>query len=134
MLGSLSGLMDLPATDLLFVLNANRPFAEDLPAQRAMLDEVQAAARLSVTGLVANTHLMHETTREIVLVGIRAARELEAATGIPLRFCAMLKELARTFGEPGQTAGGLPILAMERHVVAPFAPRPLGTGRRAAVV
>lgn len=133
-LGSLSGLLDRTASDLLFVLNANRPFAEDLPAQRAMLDEVQAAARLPVTGLVANTHLMHETTREIVLAGIRAARELEAATGIPLRFCAMLKELVPLFGESGRAADGLPILAMERHVVAPFAPKPLGARRRSAVV
>lgn len=133
-LGSLSGLLDRTATDLLFVVNANRPFAEDLPALRAMLDEVQAAARLPVTGLVANTHLMHETTRETVLAGIRAARELEAATGIPLRICAMLKELARTFGEPERAVDDLPILAMERHIVAPFAQKPLGARRRSAVV
>ncbi|HSB80491.1 MAG TPA: hypothetical protein VLM91_17055 [Candidatus Methylomirabilis sp.] len=133
-LGSLSGLLDRTATELLFVINTNRPFAEDLPAQRAMLDEVQAVARLPVTGLVANTHLMHETTREIVLGGIRAARELEAATGIPLRFCAMLKEVARTFGESEGSVDDLPRLVMERHIVAPFVQRPIGARRRSAVV
>lgn len=133
-LGSLSDLLDRTATELLFVINTNRPFAEDLPAQRAMLDEVQAVARLPVTGLVANTHLMHETTREIVLGGIRAARELEAATGIPLRFCAMLKEVARTFGESEGSVDDLPRLVMERHIVAPFVQRPIGARRRSAVV
>ena len=133
-LGSISGLLDQRATDLLFVTNINRPFAEDLTSLRAMLDGVQSAARFPVSGLVANTHLMDETTRETVLEGIQAARALEAATGISLRFCAMLEPLARTFGGPEGHADHLPILAMERHIVAPFAPKPRGAMRRSAVV
>ncbi len=133
-LGSLSGLLDRTATDLLFVVNANRPFAGDLPSLRRMLHTVQAAARLEVTGLVANTHLMHETTAETVFAGVRAARELEAAAGIPLRFCAMLKEVARMVSRTERTADDLPILEMERHIVAPFAPTPHGMRRRSAVV
>ena len=133
-LGSISGLLDRQTTDLLFVVNANRPFAGDLASLRAMLRKVQTTARLEVTGLVANTHLMQETTPETVRAGIRAARELEAATGIPLRFCAMLKELARTFDGPERVADGLSVLAMERHILAPFAPQPFGARRRSAVV
>ena len=132
-LGSLSDRLDRAATDLLFVVNVNRPFAEDLPSLRTMLREVQAAARMESTGLVANTHLMHETTPQTVNEGIRAARGLEAATGIPVRFCAMLADLARTFGPKGY-AEGLPILAMERHIVTPFAPTPRGVPRRSTVV
>jgi hypothetical protein len=133
-LGSLSGLLDRTATDLLFVVNCNRPFAEDLPALERMLRAVQAAARLEVTGLVANTHLLHETTAEMVGAGIRAARALAAATGIPLRFGAVLKALAGQV-QGGEPAGaGLPLLVMERHILAPFAPRPPGAHRRPAVV
>jgi len=133
-LGSLSGVLDRRTTELLFVVNANRPFAEDLPSLRRMLDKVQAAARLSVTALVANTHLMDETTPDTVREGIRAARDLEAATGIPLRFCAMQRHLADAFGGPAKTAEHVPILAMERHIVAPFTPSPLGARRRSSVV
>ena len=133
-LGSLSGLLPRQATDLLFVVNANRPFAEDLDSLRTMLRAVQATARLEITGLVANTHLMHETTPEIALEGIRAARELGAATGIPLRFCAMLAGLVRAFGGPDGHAEDLPLLAMERYIVAPFALKSRGTRRRSAVV
>ncbi len=133
-LGSLSGLLDRSATDVLFVVNVNRPFAEDLRSLGRMLDAIQAAARLNVTGLIANTHLMHETTIETVLTGIRAARELGAATGIPLRFCAMLAPLARRLGQAGRTPDGLPILELERHIVPPFAPAPAGMRRRSAVV
>lgn len=133
-LGSFSGLLERRTTELLFVVNANRPFAEDLPSLRKMLRDVQAAARLDVTGLVANTHLMDETTPEIVRWGIRAARELGEAIGLPIRFCAMQGHLAEAFGGPQGTAEQLPILAMERHIVAPFAPRPQGARRRSSVV
>jgi hypothetical protein len=133
-LGSISGLLDRRTTDLLFVVNVNRPFAEDLGSLQTMFDEVQTAARLPVTGLVANTHLMDETTPETVLGGIRAARGLEAETGVPVRFCAMQHHLTQAFGGPEAHAEGLPILAMERHIVAPFASKPRGAHRRSAVV
>jgi hypothetical protein len=133
-LGSISGLLDPKTADMLFVVNINRPFAEDLPSLRTMFDEVQAAARLPVTGLVANTHLMDETTPETVRGGIRAARKLEAASGIPLRFCAVQLHLARAFGGPEGHAEGLPILAMERHIVAPFGSKSRGAQRRSTVV
>jgi hypothetical protein len=124
-LGSLSDAIDREATEVLFVVNANRPFAEDLPSVHRMLLDVQAAARLAVTGLVANTHLMDETTPETVREGIRAARDLEAATGIPLRFCAMQRRIAAAFGgSDGRER--LPVLAMERYIVAPFAVQPRG--------
>jgi len=133
-LGSLSGMVDRSSAEILFVVNANRPFAEDLSSLCTMLREVEAAARLDVTGLVANTHLLEETTPEIVRAGIRAARELETATGLPIRFCAMQRRLAEAFGGPHAVAEQLPILAMERHVVAPFAAQPLGARPRSSVV
>jgi hypothetical protein len=133
-LGSMAGRADRQTTDVLFVVNANRPFAEDAAAMRAMLVEVRAAARLPVTGLVANTHLLDETTPEIVLQGVRAARDLEAATGIPVRFCAVCDRLVPAFGGPDGAVERLPILALERHIVPPFAAVPPGVRRRARVV
>jgi hypothetical protein len=133
-LGSLSGLLDRQATDLLFVVNTNRPFAEDLPSLRQTLRDVQVAARLAVTGLVANTHLMDETTPETVREGIRAARELGAATGLPVRFCVMQRSVADAFGGAEDTEEHLPILTIERHIVAPFATAPPGACRRSRAV
>ena len=133
-LGSISGLLNPKTADMLFVVNINRPFAEDLPSLLTMFEEVQAAARLPVTGLVANTHLMGETTPETVRGGIRAARKLEAASGIPLRFCAMQLHLARAFGGPEGDVEGLPILVIERFIVAPFGSKSRGAQRRSTVV
>lgn len=133
-LGSIAGGIDAAHTDLLFVVNTNRPFAEDASAIRAMFDEIQIASRIPITGLVANTHLMGETTPETVREGIRAARKLGEACGIPVRFCAILSHLAGAFGGPEGTADNLPILMMERHIVAPFLAKPQGARRRSTVV
>jgi hypothetical protein len=128
-LGSLTGTLDTSAADLLFVINTSRPFPHDFALER-----IQAAARMKVTGLVANTHLMEETTPELVRAGIQAARELGAARGIPVRFCTMLAELAGGF-EASQGSGDREsILAIERHIVPPFGKKPSGAARRSAVV
>ncbi len=133
-LGSLAGVVDRSSADVFFVVNVNRPVAGDLASLRTKLRAVEAAARLDVTGLVANTHLLEETTPETVREGIRAARELETATGLPVRFCAMQRSLAGAFGGPQAMAERLPILAMERHILAPFAAPPPGARRRSSVV
>src|SRR4030042_207995 len=91
--GAMSDLVDPARADLLFVVNTRRPFAGDQAGLTSMLREVEAAAHARVTGLVANTHLMEETTPEIVRGGLAAARQLSASTGIPVRFCAVLRRL-----------------------------------------
>jgi energy-coupling factor transporter ATP-binding protein EcfA2 len=133
-LGSLADVLDRAATELLFVVNTHRPFAGDARSLCRMLQAVQAAARLAVTGLVANTHLMEESTPETVRAGVRAARELEAATGIPLVFCAALARLVRTLGAPEGGLGDLPIFPLERHILAPFLPGRHGAHRPSTVV
>jgi hypothetical protein len=113
-LGAMADLVDPNRTDLLFVVNTRRPFAEDQAGLVAMLRAVEATARVRVTGLVANTHLMEETTVEIVLGGLAAARELAAATGIPVRFCAAPRRLIGAL-----ESQGCPLLPIDRHVLPP---------------
>jgi len=113
-LGAMADVVDPERTDVLFVVNTRRPFAEDQGGLVTMLREIEAAARLRVTGLVANTHLMEETTADIVLGGLAAARELAAATGIPVRFCAVLRRLVGAL-----ESQGCPLLPIDRHVLPP---------------
>ncbi len=112
--GAMSDLVDRTRAELLFVVNTRRPFAEDQAGLSAMLREVETAARMPVTGLVANTHLMEETTPEIVLGGLEAARTLAAATGIPVRFCAALRRLLGSL-----ESVDCPLLPIDRHVLPP---------------
>jgi hypothetical protein len=71
-------------TECLLVLNFRRPFTGNAAEAEEMVREIEAVARLSVRGLVSNTHLMGETTREVVLEGYREALETSRRIGVPV--------------------------------------------------
>lgn len=118
-LGSLAEAMSPDSTELLFVVNGRRPFAEDADAVVTMLQEVETAARTRVTGLVANTHLMEETSPADVAEGLRLAREVSDRTGIPVKFCAVLERLL-SVSLPGLEGNGTcPQLPINRRILPP---------------
>lgn len=132
-LGSIPGLDDPEKADVLFVVNGNRPFAETPEAVIGMLRDIERVSKLAVTGLAANTHLMHETTPETVASGLGLARAVAASTGLPIRFWAMLA--GPIAGEGGfDDAGRLPFLPLIRRLTTPLEPRPHGLRRRSSVV
>jgi len=112
-LGSLSDVLDGQDTDLLLVLNFRRPFTPDVEAAVAMAREIEAASRRTITGVVSNTHLMDETTPDVVRDGLRQAREVADRLGVDVRAVAV---------EPGLAAGiarddpGCEVLALRRIV------------------
>ena len=116
------GLGDAPY-ELWQVVNPRRPLHGTVEACLAMQAELEEAARLAVTGLVVNTHLMEETTPEVVLEGVALARELGARAGLPVRAVAVLEELA---ADPAIEALEEPRLWMRRRMRPPW----LGTGPR----
>jgi hypothetical protein len=130
-LGSIPGLADPAITDVLFVVNGNRPFAEDTGAVVAMLREIERVSRLEVRGLVANTHLMDETTVQTVCDGIDLAASVATATGLRVRFCAVRADLADAVR---LLAPHVPILAVERHIMPPLELRRAGSRRRSSVL
>ena len=99
------------------VINVNRPFTEDLAGCVAMRDQIERASRLRVTGLLANTHLMDETTPAMVLAGYRATHRVSEATGIPVKLVAAMAKHASTFAELAEPVG---VLALERHMRPPW--------------
>ena len=128
-LGSLVDAIDPERSEMLFVVNTRRPFAEDQASLVAMLRDIETAARRPVTGLVANTHLIEETTPDVVREGLDAARALAGSTGIPVRFCALLTRVEGAF------AGvDVPVLSIERYLLPPEAPPMTGRRRRFAGV
>lgn len=130
-LGSVPALADPATTDILFVVNGSRPFAETPDDIVRMVREIERAARVTVTGLVANTHLIDDTTPEVVAAGLRLAGDVSAATGLPVRFWAALADVARSHPELGD---GLPLLPMNRYITPPIGWRTGGARRRSSVV
>jgi len=129
-LGSIAGLDDPALADVIFVVNGSRPFAESPDAVIGMLREIERASKLKVTGLAANTHLINETTDGTVVEGLALAGAVSRATGLPVRFWAMLARLA---AHPAAFSP-LPWLPLTRLITTPLDPRPHGLRRRSSIV
>ena len=65
------------------VINAKRPFTDTVDGCVAMRRAIEVSSRLSVTGLLANPHLIDETTTETVLDGWRLAQAVSASASLP---------------------------------------------------
>jgi len=105
------------AYELWLVLNAQRPFTADAAGCLHMLAGIEASSRLRVTGLVANAHLMDETTPDTVLAGARLAAEVAERSGLPVRAIAVLKEYA---SDPRLRALHAPLLELRRRMLPPW--------------
>jgi len=99
------------------VVNERRPFTDSLASAKRMHDELRAAARLAITGLVANAHLIHETTPEVVRSGIAFTRALGAAIGVPLMLAAVEQGLLAAHPDE---AWDCPVLPIERLMTSPW--------------
>ena len=120
-LGSLSDVVPIEDTDCLLVLNFRRPSTPDPEGAAAIVREIEAVGRVPVTGLVSNTHLMEETTAEVVLEGHRLAQETARRVGVPLLAVTVQEDLAR---ELEGVDLGCPLVTMRRIVLPPFAQKP----------
>lgn len=78
--------------EMLFVVNAFRPLTKDAASVCEVLGEVEAASRLSVTGLVNNSNLQHLTTADDILKGQRVAEEAAARHGVSVSYISGIPE------------------------------------------
>ncbi len=120
-LGSLSDVIPFDDTDCLLVLNFRRPSTPDPERSAAMVREIEAVGRVPVSGLISNTHLMDETTPEVVLEGYRQALETARLVEVPLVAITVEEELAVVLeGEDLEC----PVVPLRRIVKPPFAQTP----------
>ncbi|MFB3852451.1 MAG: cobalamin biosynthesis protein CbiA [Vicinamibacterales bacterium] len=120
-LGSIPGLDDPAVADTLFVVNSRRPFAETAEAVLRMMSDIERATGLRVTGIVSNSHLLEETTLEVVREGIVMAAEVSVHSGAPIRFHAVMSALAPALANltSADGCGPVPLLCIDRHIMPP---------------
>ncbi len=116
-LGSLADAIPAEGADTLAVLNFRRPFTTTATDAVAMVRAIEAAARRRVTGLVSNTHLLGETTAEVVLHGYELARQAGEALGVPVRALVVDEALE---GELAGARLGAELTVVKRVVRPPF--------------
>lgn len=72
--------------EMYLIINSRRPLTSTADEIIRMKDDIEAASRLKVTGLVADTNLAEETTAEIIMEGVEVAEEVSRKTGLPIKF------------------------------------------------
>lgn len=115
-LGSLADVVPAAETECLLVLNFKRPSTPDVDGAEIMVREIEAVGRLPVSGLISNTHLMDETTPEVVLDGLDRALETGQRLGIPVLAVAVADSLA----EEIEARTDHPVIPLRRIVSPPF--------------
>jgi hypothetical protein len=92
--GSLADLVRADETECVLVLNFRRPFTPDPEQAVLMARQIEGVTRVPLTGLVANTHLMGETTVQVVMAGYELAAETGRRLGLPVVGVTVAEELA----------------------------------------
>ncbi len=124
-LGSLSDVVPAAETECLLVLNFRRPSTPDPDGAVKMVREIEAVGRLPVAGLISNTHLMDETTTDVIMDGL----ELAMKTGEQLNIPVLAVAAAGLVADEIEGMTDLPVIRLRRIVAPPFdVPRQRTTG------
>jgi hypothetical protein len=102
---------------MLQVINTRRPFTGEVEGCLRIKKEIEAASRLRITGIIANTHLMDETEAATVLDGIETAREVAERGGLTLEFATVDPGL---HDRVAAERPGCPLLPVERRMLPPW--------------
>ncbi len=81
-------------TQLLYVLNKNRPGTSDLEGALFQLKSIEETTSLSVSGIISNSHLIRYTSEEDIIEGWEFAQEVSKATSIPVLCACCMEQLA----------------------------------------
>jgi hypothetical protein len=118
-LGSFRASVDDGRYELWQVINSRRPFTGGAEDCLKMCRALARASRFRVTGLLANSHLLEETSPDTVLEGWELAREVSRRSGLPVRAVAVMERLA---GRPELDVIDVPLLPLRRHMAPPWQP------------
>jgi hypothetical protein len=102
---------------LLQVINTKRPFTSTVEGCLDMKAKIERTAQLGITGLAVNTHLMGDTTPEVILEGYDIAREMTERTGIPIAFVAVMEKF---FSAPALNRIEAPLFILNRRMTPPW--------------
>lgn len=116
-LSSMSDVFDKRDYQFLLVLNANRPFTSTVEGAEKMIRAIEGSSRLKFTGIVSNTHLIAETSPEIVKQGIELSRKVSEVTDLPLVFASAMQEVAE---QMDSEVDGVPLFTMGRRMLKPW--------------
>lgn len=116
-LGTLSDSLKRHPHEMWQVINGRRPLTDTVAGCVRITREIEAVARLKVTGLVDNTHLMDETDLPCLLDGLAYSKAVSQALGVPLVFVTCIAPLLTEFM---RSATPCPVLSLTRRMLPPW--------------
>ncbi len=84
-----------------YVVNARRPFQSNIDDAQTMLEQIQANARLGITGLVNNSNMANETTVADLICGEKLCAEITKRTGLPVAFASGKPQVLEEYRKQG---------------------------------
>lgn len=102
---------------MLQVVNPLRPQTATVEGCLQIKDEIEAAARLTITGLIGNANLIDETGPPVIYDGHDFLQKLSAASGLPLAFITVAQELLALIEVQRFNC---PVLPIVRQLVPPW--------------
>lgn len=116
-LGSLSEYFLEDSYELLMVLNSRRPQTDTVDISIKTLRRIERTAKLKFTGLISNSHLLDETTPEIVLEGYVQAKEISRESDLPVSFVSAREDILRNMDT---TVFDCAVLPLSRSMLKPW--------------
>lgn len=129
-LAGLAPVFDPERHELWFVVNTNRPFNDTVDGCIGAVRRIELASGLRVSGLISNTHLMRETTLDMVRIGLDVSERVAYALGVPVRLVAAMASLDG-LSDSSIGSSSYFVLRMRRLMVPPWLRReviPKGRG------
>ncbi len=79
--------------ECLLVINKFRPLTPDAESTVEVMREIEIAGKIKFTGIVNNSNLGEETTKDDVLSSLNYAKEVAAVTGLPIKCTSVSEKL-----------------------------------------
>ena len=105
------------SANMLQVINPMRPFTDTIEGCLKMREEIEKAAKMTVSGIIGNANLMDETRPKDIYNGYDFVRALSVESGLPLKFITVTRELLPEINLSRFTC---PVLTIFRQLVPPW--------------
>ncbi len=116
-LSTLAAAFDGISCRMLQVVNPLRPETGSISGCLKLRRDIEAAARLAVTGWIGNANLIDETTAQDILQGYAFMRRLAGESGLPLTFVTAAVDLLPHID---RKRFDCPVLGIARQLVPPW--------------